>query len=269
TLLEEVRADIKSNGDIMRMLKAYSDTLMKEHQTESHTFDKLHTLFNAGIGPQTMDGFYRGALVSWQSQGLLAAFGENTINIAWPASRAFSPWTGKSFKKIDEAELQKWTEGGEQMGNDPAFFCSNTVAYRTVKERFTKGAMKLAGVWTEPSTPEEKRLYGFDAHTFFFVGRPNRASMLPENKGKSIYQFNYRWRPLRNIPPDCFCIDEITQIADGLYLGLLIYATDWLKPWNPATDIAEYKYRLFGYFLLMDEEWHALRLRIKFDLADT
>jgi hypothetical protein len=93
--------------------------------------------------------------------------------------------------------------------------------------------------------------------------------MLPENKGKKIYQFNYRWHPLRNIPPDCFCIDEIAQIADGLYLGLLIYATDWLKPWNPQTPIEEYKYRLFGYFLLMDEEWHQRRLRIGFDLQNT
>lgn len=268
-LLEEVRGDIESEGDIMRLLKFYSDTLFKEHHTASHTFDKLHTLFNAGIGPQTMNGFYRGALVSWESQGLLSAFGENLIDVAWPASRAFSPWTGKSFRRIDEAELAKWTDGGEQMGNDPAFRCSNTVAFRTAKEKFTKGAMKIAGVVTEDASPEEHRLYGFDAHTFFFVGRPNRPSMLPGNKGKKIYQFNYRWKPLKNIPPDCFCIDEITQIADGLYLGLLIYATDWLKPWNPATDIDEYKYRLFGYFLLMDEQWHALRLRIGFDLADT
>ncbi|MBV9960581.1 MAG: carboxypeptidase regulatory-like domain-containing protein, partial [Acidobacteria bacterium] len=258
-LLDEVRSDIQSSGDIMRTLKAYSDTLFKEHRTESHTFDKLHALFNAGIGPQTMHGFYRGALVSWESQKLLAAFGQNTINIVWPVSRDFSPWTGKSFRQIDEAELLKWTDGGEAMGSDPAFHCSNTVAFRTVKEKFTRGAMKVAGVVTEPASPEEHRLYGFDAHTFFFIGRPNRPSMLPENKGKKIYQFNYRWKPLQNIPPDCFCIDEITQIADGLYLGLLIYATDWLKPWNPATDIAAYKYRLFGYFLLMDEQWHALR----------
>jgi hypothetical protein len=268
-LLDEVRSDIIASGDIMRMLRSYSDTLFRENRTESSTFDKLHTLFNAGIGPQTMNGFYRGALVSWQSQDILAAFGRNTINAVWPASRRFSPWTGKNFKAIDAAELARWTDGGDVMGNDPAFNCSNTVAFRTAKERFTKGAMKIAGVRMEDATAEEKRLFGFDAHTFFFIGRPNRVSMLPENKGKKIYQFNYRWKPLKNIPPDCFCIDEIAQIADGLYLGLLIYATDWLKPWNPTTDILEYKYRLFGYFLLMDEDWHALRLRIGFDLEDT
>lgn len=267
--LDEVRQDIKNSGDIMRMLKSYSDVLTAEHKTVSPVFDKLHTLFNAGIAPQTMNGFYRGALVSWQSQGLLAPFHENTINVAWQASRFFSPWTGKKFTPIDEAELAKWTEGGEPMGSDPAFNCSNTVVFRTLKEKFAREVMKLAGVRMEVATPEDHQKYGYDGNTFFFIGRPNKPSMLPENKGKKIYQFNYRWKPLKNIPPDCFCIDEIAQIADGLYLGLLIYATDWLKPWNPNTPISEYQYKLFGYFLLMDEEWHERRLRIGFDLANT
>lgn len=267
--LNEVRNDISAAGDIMRTLKSYSDSLMKEHKTVSPVFDKLHTLFNAGSAPQTMNGYYRGALISWQSQGLLAAFQQNTINIAWQASRFFSPWTGKKFNQINEAELAKWTEGGEPMGSDPAYNCSNTVVFRTAKEKFTKAVTKLAGVRMEDATPAEQQQYGYDAHTFFFIGRPNKISMLPENKGKKVYQFNYRWKPLNNIPPDCFCIDEIAQIADGLYLGLLIYATDWLKPWNPHTPIEEYKYRLFGYFLLMDEEWQQRRLRIGFDLSDT
>ena len=267
--LDEVRQDLKASGDIMRMLKSYSDVLFAEHRTVSPAFDKLHTLFNAGIGPQTMNGYYRGALISWQSQGLLAPFHENVINVAWQASRFFSPWTGKKFNPIDAAELAKWTEGGEPMGSDPAFNCSNTVVFRTLKEKFTRETMKLAGVRMEPASPEEHNQYGYDTHTFFFIGRPNKTSMLPENKGKKVYQFNYRWKPLKNIPPDCFCIDEIAQIAEGLYLGLLIYATDWLKPWSPNTPISEYQYKLFGYFLLMDEEWHQRRLRIGFDLDNT
>jgi hypothetical protein len=267
--LEEVRKDMSAASDIMRALKSYSDALMKEHKTVSPVFDKLHTLFNAGIAPQTMNGYYRGALISWQSQGLLAAFQQNTIDIAWQASRFFSPWTGKKFNQIDAAELAKWTEGGEPMGNDPAYYCSNTVVFRTAKEKFVKSLTKIAGVRTEEASPEEHQKYGYDAHTFFFIGRPNKASVWPANKGKTVFQFNYRWKLLENIPPDCFCFDEIAQIADGLYLGQLIYATDWLKPWNPQTAKEEYKYRLFGYFLLMDEEWQQRRLRIGFDLDNT
>jgi hypothetical protein len=267
--MDEVRADIRNSGDILRMLKSYSDELMRDNKTVSPIFGKLHTLFNAGSAPQAMHGFYRGALISWQSEGLLAPFRENTINVAWHAIRFFSPWTGKKFNPIDETELAKWTEGGEPMGSDPAWNCSNTVVFRTAKEKFTRECMKVAGVRMEDAAPEEHQNYGYDAHTFFFIGRRNKPSLLPENKGKKVFQFNYRWKPLKNIPPDCFCIDEIVQIADDLYLGQLIYATDWLKPWNPNTPISEYKYQLFGYFLLMDEEWHQRRLRIGFDLYNT
>jgi hypothetical protein len=58
----------------------------------------------------------------------------------------------------------------------------------------------------------------------------------------------------------------LVRIADGLYLGHLMYATDIVKPYDPEEDPTAYKYKLFGYFLLMDEEWHQIRLRIGFDL---
>src|SRR5207244_11899027 len=99
--------------------------------------------------------------------------------------------------------------------------------------------------------------------------RLSRPCMLTQMICKTFYQCKYRWKPVRNIRPDCFCMDEIAEIAEGLYLGLLIYATDWLKPWGPRTPIEEYKYKLFGYFLLLDEEWHQRRLRIGFDLSNT
>ena len=164
-----------------------------EHKTISPTFDKLHTLFNAGIAPQSHEWLLsRGALISWQSQGLLAPLPGERDRCRLAVLRASSrTWTGKKFNPIDVAELAKWTEGGEPMGSDPAFNCSNTVAFRTMKEKFTREVSKLAGVRMEDATPEEKQKYGYDAHTFFFIGRPNKASMLPENKGKKIYQFNY------------------------------------------------------------------------------
>jgi hypothetical protein len=89
---------------------------------------------------------------------------------------------------------------------------------------------------------------------------------MPQNNGKKIFQFNYRWKALRTPPPDNFCIDEIVQIADGLYLGMLNYAANLAKPWAPDADPSEYRYGLFGYFLLMDEEWHVRRLRVGLDL---
>ncbi len=47
-----------------------------------------------------------------------------------------------------------------------------------------------------------------------------------------------------------------------------MYATDWLKPYVPHLSPAEYKYGQFGHFLLMNEAWYQIRLRIGFDLED-
>jgi hypothetical protein len=92
------------------------------------------------------------------------------------------------------------------------------------------------------------------------------AKRTPTGAAAFPYQFNYRWPKLRIIPPDRFCIDELVQIADGLYLGQLMYATDWVKPYDPRQPPAAYRYGMFGYFLLMEEDWHQLRLRLGFDL---
>ena len=266
-ILNEVRRDVSNSDTIIHTLKSYSDALGDDPDTRSPVFTRLHALFNAGICPTRMNGFYRGALVTWQGQGLLAAFNVNTLNIAWQATRAFSPWTGKLFGPIEKARLLELTDGHETI-EVPTFFCSNTVVFRTTKEKLVQKVMELAKMWVEDASESERRLYGYYARTFFFIGKPTN-SVLPENKGKAVFQLNYRWKALRSPPPDCFCIDELVQIADGLYLGQLIYATDPLRPWDPSTDPAAYKYRLFGYFLLMDEEWHARRLRIGFDLANT
>jgi len=265
-IMAEIQQDLMDSGTVIHLLKSYSDALDEDPDSESPVFKKLHTLFNAGIAPTTMDGFYRGARITFQSQGLLRIFDINTLNIVWQAARFFSPWTGKSFGPVDPARLEELTDGHERM-DVPTFFCSNTVVFRTPKEKAIRNIMQLVGAWMEDATELEQRLFGFQAHAFFFIGKA-ADSILPANEGKRIFQFNYRWKKLRTPPPDNFCIDEIVQIAEGLYLGQLIYATDLLKPWDPLTNPKDYDYRLFGYFLLMDEEWHSRRLRIGFDLEN-
>ncbi len=266
-VLNAVRKDLEEAGTVIRMLKSYSDTLHHDLDTRSPVFDKLHALFNAGVSPPTFEGFYRGALVAWRSQELFAAFDVNTLDIAWQAAQCFSPWTGKRFDPIDRQRLLELTDNHETMAV-PTFFCANTVVFRTAKERLTRKAIELANIWMEDASEEERRRHGYHAKTFFFIGRQTR-SVYRENNGESVFQLNYRWKRLRNPPPDCFCIDELVQIASGLYLGQVFYATDVLKPWDPQTEVSLYKYRLFEYFLLMDEEWHAQRLRIGFDLDNT
>jgi hypothetical protein len=265
-LLDEVKADLAQAGSVIRLLKAYSETLEQELDTKSPVFAKLGALFNAGIGPAKMDGVFRGALVAWQSQGLLALGNANSVEAAWLLCRQFSPWVGKRFDPVDAERLAELTDGYET-GDVPTFFCANTVAFRTAKERFIGQLERALDLWVDDATPDEKRLYGYDAKTFFFIGK-QAPSVLPANRGKSVFQLNYRWKALRNPIPDCYCIDEIVQIAEGLYLGQLFYATDWHEPYSPTTEPAKYKYDLFAYFVLMDEEWHAERLKIGYDLVN-
>lgn len=263
-LLAAVRKDLRDAGSVIRMLKSYSDAAMHDPGNESPVFAKLHSLFNAGVGPELMNGYYPGALVSWRSPGILGAFDVNNINLAWKATRAFSPWTGKRFDPIDRQRLAELTDGHET-GNVPTFLCANTVAFRTTRERLTRAVMDAAHLWIEDASPAERKAFGYDAKTFFFLGKA-APSIAAENHHKRVFQLNYRWKKLRNPPPDCLCIDEIVQIASGLYLGQVFYANDVTSPWDPARDPATYRYGLYEYFVLMDQEWQAERLRIGFDL---
>ena len=52
-------------------------------------------------------------------------------------------------------------------------------------------------------------------------------------------------------------------LADGLYLGQLLYATGHLlEDYDQERSPHEYKYENFGYFLLMDDEWYEERERL-------
>jgi hypothetical protein len=264
---QAVRADVAGSPTLMHLLKSYSDALRSDPSTDAAEFAKLEALFLAGTAPRTMSGFFRGASVTFQSQGLLAAFDVNKLNLAWRVARHLSPWTGKRFDPIEPGRLAELTDGYE-VPAEGTTFGSNTVVFRSAGEKLTRAAMTAVGMWIIDATEDERRRDGYDARTFFFIGKPAR-SIVPESRGKDVYQFNYRWKPLRSPPPDNLCIDEIVAIADGLYLGKLLYATNVLRSWTPRTDTSEYAYRLFGYFLLMNERWQALRVQLGFDLDNT
>ena len=56
------------------------------------------------------------------------------------------------------------------------------------------------------------------------------------------------------------------EIADGLFLGQLIYATALDVEFHSALDPAAYNYQLFGYFLLLDDAWEHHRQAIGLDV---
>jgi hypothetical protein len=262
-----LQADLATAPTLLHLLRRYADALRGRPRTDAPEFAKLDALFAMGKAPRGMSGFFHGASLTFQSQGLLSHLRLNGLNVVWELARHFSPWTGKRFDPIDGPRLAELTDGREVPG-DGVTFGSNTVVFRSWPEKLVRKGMHLAHLWMIDANEEERRRDGYDARTFFFIGKPAR-SIVPESAGQEVYQFNYRWRGLRTPPPDNLCVDEIVEIADGLHLGKLLYATNLLKPWDPDAPPREYDYRLFGYFLLMDPSWHALRLELGFDLDDT
>jgi len=109
----------------------------------------------------------------------------------------------------------------------------------------------------------------FARQGYIFLGVDDRQSILPMNNGpeqkKGVFQFHYRYPMIGGPAPIGFCLDEVVEIADGLYLGQLIYATALEVPFHSSTDPAAFNYQLFGYFLLMDNAWQQHRLAIGLD----
>lgn len=104
---------------------------------------------------------------------------------------------------------------------------------------------------------------------YVFLGAADQDSILPMNntgsRKKQVFQFHYRYPMIGGPVPIGYCLDELVEIADGLYLGQLIYTTALDKPFHSSVDPADYQYQLFGYFLLMDDDWQRHRLAIALD----
>lgn len=104
---------------------------------------------------------------------------------------------------------------------------------------------------------------------YIFLGVADRESILPMNNGerrKRVFQFHYRYPMIGGPAPIGTCLDELVEIAEGLFLGQLIYSTVPLVPFHSSVDPAEYRYQLFGYFLLLDNDWERHRRAIGFDV---
>jgi hypothetical protein len=105
---------------------------------------------------------------------------------------------------------------------------------------------------------------------YMFLGTADRDSLLPMNnsktKTKKVFQFHYRFPLIGGPAPIGTCLDELVEIAEGLFLGQLIYSTAIFTPFHSSVDPADYRYQLFGYFLLLDDDWEHHRRAIGLDI---
>jgi len=263
------KAKLSKERTVLHYLRDLSNGIKEGPATEDKYFKEVHNLFVSAERPSGVEGYLRGGVVALKRGGFMRKFGTNLTNDIYPAVRLFSPWTGKTFTNVGMDVAKKY------IGKDAEYYKNKgqiVLGTNTFKKNFDLSRPATAfieqldkiGMVVEQPTKEEKA-EGIDLKSFYFMAHFEK-SIIPDCKGKEVLQFNYRWPKFNTMVPDCYCIDELVRIADGLYLGQLLYATDWNVPYDPKTNPDKYKYDNFGYFLLMDGEWQAIKEFMGFDM---
>jgi hypothetical protein len=186
------------------------------------------------------------------------------VGLLWGATlQNQSPWVGKSFRRGDQATLRPLV--GDP-GPNSMFLGINH--FNRLDWHPTNGIAFYALSWwlnLEDAPQEERRAFGYERTGAHFVAGP--APSVCAETPRHVLSLNYRWPALGNRPPLSWLIDEMVQIAEGLYLGQLLFANRrLLGRFDAGRAPGDYGYQHMVYFLLMDEDWHQLRLRMGFDL---
>jgi len=263
-----IQAVLGDRATILHYLQDIYERLQKGDSFKDDYFEKLHRIFMCGKRPDGISGFFNGAVVSFKNGGFLKKFDRSVLNDLYPAVRPFSPWTGKTFYKttVDDIRNHIGKDAKHYDGIKPIILGANTykrdMGLSLPATAFIEH-LKNIGMMVEYADEQEKRdeIY---VKSFYFIAT-NGKSVMPNNKGRDVLWFNYRWPELHTMPPDNLCRDELVKIADGLYLGQLLYSTRPKIPYAPSSDPAIYQYDNFGYFILMDDDWHAIKEFILFD----
>jgi hypothetical protein len=265
----KLQAKVTSGKTVLHYLQELSERIKQSKSTEDECFQEIHRLFMMGQRPDGIQGFFHGAVVCFKRAGFLKIFEKNLLNAMWPAVRPFSPWTGKTFTDSTVEDIREYiADNADHYKNkDPIILGTNT--YRKELDlslpasAFVRHLNKIGMVVEKPDENEKQK--GIYIKSFFFIAA-NSESVNPECSGKEVLQFNYRWPEFHTMPPDHLCIDELVRIADGLYMGQLLYATKHKIPFDPNQNPVVYGYENFGFFLLMDDDWYAIKEFILFDM---
>jgi hypothetical protein len=265
---EAVKKEVEKKKTLLHYLQDLSKGVTQDSSSEAAYFDKIHRLFMCGTKPEGIKGFLHGGVVAFKSSGFLEKLDRNVLNDLWPKVRPFSPWTGKTFTpaKVEEIERYIGADARCYQGAFPLILGANT--YRKdldLSLGATAFVEHLGAVGMTVEYPDEnEKQEDIYVKSFFFVAT-NAPSVNPKCDGKQVLQFNYRWSDFHTMPPDNLCIDELVRIADGLYLGQLLYSVKPGIRYSPETAASVYKYENFGYFMLMDDDWWSIKEFICFD----
>ncbi|MBU2453350.1 MAG: hypothetical protein KJ668_08555, partial [Proteobacteria bacterium] len=247
-------------GSFYAMLAKYQQILAdnKQRQLWPGINKKLQTLFMCGKSV-VLDGPMIGIPVSIRNsdyfQDTVRHLGRERSRIAsieWMATAwnmTFADtglWMGKAFEPLtretlaekcekDDSVMKAFNPESTRIGRnffrdppDPDLIQGITIPVLTqlwdLKDRpFSTSAEQFGGILTKANLEKETYIPYNKTGSIYLADFGK--SVVSEMKGKDVYQLNYRWPALRPVYPMTRLVDEIVQIAEGIYLGQLIYAT--------------------------------------------
>jgi hypothetical protein len=262
-LLDEIRQDVECSS-VLEAMRGYIDELRGSPDNDAKPFQKVAHLFDAGATPSKVEGHHDGEAIGLRTgdeHGLLASYG-NFMGLLWSqAVGPVAPWVGKSFDAVDASVIQRYTDGFER-SETPTYLGINHFA-RLPDSAVNHFTFSVLDFWMhlKEAPPEEHVQYGHDRDGGLFIART--APSVYAGTKRDVFQLNYRWTNLGNAPPFTYLIDELVGIAEGVYLGQLLFSTArMLSHFDPNLPNEEYHYQHFGYFLLMDDSWAAETRRV-------
>ncbi|MBU0910537.1 MAG: hypothetical protein KJ717_13305, partial [Proteobacteria bacterium] len=261
TLAAELETLLSSDftGNMFALLAVYQRILADNSQRHQWpaVHQKLETLFKCGKYA-VVDGPMIGIPVSIRDsdyfQDTVQHFGKERSKIAsieWMATAwnmTFSDtglWMGKTFEPVAREVV------ADKTGNDAAMLAQYDPQTTRIGRNYFReppqpdliqslGLPVLTPMWNLKPRPKSTAEKLFDSDLLpenlarevnipysmtggIFLALPGK-SVVPEMPDKEVYQLNYRWPRLNPAYPMTRLVDELVQIADGIYLGQLVFA---------------------------------------------
>src|SRR3569623_298052 len=256
-LAKQIRDDLAGKASVLEMFKDWMAQLRDNVDNDALPFRKMARLFELGATPDQMPGHHYGiapGLRTGDLKGAAAAIG-NFMGYVWgTVIGEATPWIGKSMTPMTAVD-RRGVVGDSVAAEVPVFRGINHFSV-VPKQLLSVGLTGvLTFLWGLKQASEAERLhFGYDRNGGHFAG--HRAPSVYSGTRREVFRLNYRYHGFGNQWPLHYLIDELVQIADGLYLGQVLFATDHLgETYDPAAPDAHYRYQHFGYFLLLRPQW--------------
>lgn len=258
SLMRQIRKDLYGKTSILELLKQYMDELYLNPDNNALPFDKLMEIFRSGVTPEAIEGHVYGVWMFFRTGDQEEPFSPigNIMQVLLGTTLdAQCPWVGKTFTSLSPSQIDSVTEGGIKPGRQ--VFRAINHFHEMDRQIPNNVAFQLFDIWNslDDAPPAEQKKFGHQKNGGYIIAVKG-PSIYPETN-REVFILNYRWKNLANKSPLCWLIDEVVQIADGLWLGQILSATRrLLRPYDPERPPADYAYQTFGYFLMFSEDWN-------------